>query len=167
MKYFIVFLPRFPTPALAHLPLLCPLHPHNITELKLMFLDLMGVTLLGGSLRSPSILSTMLPPEAERLTIVAFYMDDRALAWFQWMNGNGRFTSWLVFLQAVQTRFAPSQYEDPTGVLFKLTQRGTVAQYLAEFEELANRIICLPPPFLLSCFVSGLSPNIHREVQAH
>ena len=106
-------------------------------------------------------------PEAERLTITAFYMDGCALAWFQWMNNNGQFTSWPAFLQAVQTRFAPSQYEDPTSVLFKLTQRGTVAQYLAEFEELANRIVGLPPPFLLSCFVSGLSPDIRREVQAH
>ncbi|XP_028215187.1 uncharacterized protein LOC114397318 [Glycine soja] len=106
-------------------------------------------------------------PEAERLTIAAFYMDGRALAWFQWMNGNGQFTSWPAFLQAVQTRFAPSQYEDPIGVLFKLTQKGTVNQYLAEFEELANRIVGLPPPFLLSCFVSGLSLEIRREVQAH
>ena len=106
-------------------------------------------------------------PEAERLTIAAFYMDGRALAWFQWMNDNGQFTSWPAFLQAIQTRFAPSQYEDPTGVLFKLTQKGTVTQYLAEFEELANRIIGLPPPFLLSCFVSGLASDIRREVQAH
>lgn len=64
------------------------------------------------------------------------------------------------------TRFAPSFYDDPRGALFKLTQRGTVAQYLAEFERLANRIVGLPPPFLLSCFISGLSPEIRREVQA-
>jgi len=94
-------------------------------------------------------------------------MDDRALAWFQWMTYNGHFTSWLVFLQALQTRFAPSQYEDPTGALFKLTQRGTMAQYLSDFEDLANRIIGLLPPFLLSYFVSGLTPKIRCEVQAH
>jgi len=39
--------------------------------------------------------------------------------------------------------------------------------YLSEFEELANRTIGLPSPFLLSCFVSGLTPEIRREVQAH
>ena len=37
--------------------------------------------------------------------------------------------------------------------------------YLSEFEDLANRIVGLPPHFLLSCFVSGLNADIHREVQ--
>ena len=106
-------------------------------------------------------------PEYERLTITAFYMEDRALAWFQWMTSNDQITSWPAFLQALQARFAPSQYEDLTGSLFKLTQKGTVSQYLSEFEELVNRVVELPPSFLLSCFVSGLSPEIHREVQIH
>jgi len=83
------------------------------------------------------------------------------------MTSNAQFTSWPTFLQALQTRFAPSQYDDPTGTLFKLTQKGTIAEYLSEFEDLANRIISLPPPFLLACFISGLSSEIHREVQAH
>ncbi|XP_028216783.1 uncharacterized protein LOC114398871 [Glycine soja] len=103
-------------------------------------------------------------PDTDRITIVAFYMEGRALAWFQWMSSNGQFTSWPVFLQALQTRFAPSNYEDPSGSLFKLIQKTTVAEYLSEFEELANRVVGLPAPFLLSCFVSGLAPEIRREV---
>eukprot|EP00256_Glycine_max_P065521 XP_025980116.1 uncharacterized protein K02A2.6-like [Glycine max] len=105
-------------------------------------------------------------PEHERLTIVAFYMEGRALAWFQWMTSNGQLTSWPSFLHALQTRFAATTYEDPTGSLFKLTQTGTVAQYLSDFEDLANRIVGLPAQFLLSCFISGLTPEIRREVQA-
>ena len=65
--------------------------------------------------------------EHDRLTIVSFYMEGRALSWFQWMTGNGQFTLRPVFLQALQTMFAPSQYEDPTGALFKLTHKGSVA----------------------------------------
>ena len=80
------------------------------------------------------------------------------------MANNGQFTSWPVFLQALQTRFAPSHYEDPTGALFKLMQKGTVSAYLSEFEALANCVVGLPSPFLLSCFISGLSPDIRREV---
>ncbi|XP_028222321.1 uncharacterized protein LOC114403496 [Glycine soja] len=106
-------------------------------------------------------------PDHDRITIAAFYMEGRALAWFQWMSSNGQFTSWPVFLQALQNRFAPSQYEDPSGSLFKLTQRTTVTEYLSEFEELANRVVGLPAPFLLSCFVSGLAPEIRREVMVH
>ena len=93
-------------------------------------------------------------------------MEGRALAWFQWMTSNDQFTSWPVFLQALQIRFVPFQYEDPTGSLFKLTQRGLVANYLSEFEDLANRVIGLPAPFLLSYFVFGLALDIRREVQA-
>ena len=77
------------------------------------------------------------------------------------------FTSWSGFLQALQTRFAPSQYEDPTGALFKLTQKGTVATYLSEFEDLANHIVGLSAPFLLNCSVSGLTSEICHEIQAH
>ena len=47
-------------------------------------------------------------PDTERLTVASFYMEGRALSWFQWMSGNGQFTSWPAFLQALQTCFAPS-----------------------------------------------------------
>lgn len=56
-------------------------------------------------------------------------------------------------------------YEDPTGLLCKLQQRSSVSAYLSEFESLANRIVGLPATFVLSCFISGLSPAIRREVQ--
>lgn len=105
-------------------------------------------------------------PEHERIIVASFCMDSKALAWFQWMTRNGQFTSWPTFLQALQTRFSPTQYEDPTGSLFKLTQRGDVQTYLAKFENLANRIVGLPPQFLLTCFISGLQANIYHEVQA-
>jgi len=41
-----------------------------------------------------------------------------------------------------------------------------VNEYLTEFERLANRVVGLPPPFLLSCFISGLNPELRREVMA-
>ena len=105
-------------------------------------------------------------PESERLTVASFYMEGPALGWFQWMSRNGQLTSWSSLLHALEARFAPSQYDDPKGALFKLTQRGSVNDYLAEFETLANRITGLPPSFLLSCFISGLAADVRREVQA-
>jgi len=62
--------------------------------------------------------------------------------------------------------FDPSTYEDPTDTLFKLNQKGSVNDYLSKFEALANSIIDLPMPFLLSCFISGLASDIRQEVQA-
>lgn len=105
-------------------------------------------------------------PDAERLTVASFYMEGPALCWFQWMSRNGFLTSWQSMLQAMETRFAPSYYDDPYGALFKLHQRGTVNDYLSDFECLANRVVGLAPSILLSCFISGLSSDLRREVQA-
>jgi hypothetical protein len=93
-------------------------------------------------------------------------MEGEALTWFQWMHSNGQLVSWPMFLHALELRFAPSQYEDPKGSMFKLCQTTTIKEYQNEFESLANRIIGLPAPFYLSCFISGLKPEICREVQA-
>lgn len=97
---------------------------------------------------------------------MSFYMDGPALAWFQWMARNHQLSTWTGFLQAIEARFAQSPYEDPTGQLFKLTQRGSVMEYLTQFEALANRITSLSPSSLLSCFILGLKPDIRHEVQA-
>lgn len=105
-------------------------------------------------------------PDSECLTIASFYMDGLVLAWLQWMSQNAQLSSWSPFLHALEACFAPSSYEDLTGLLFKLTQQGIVTEYLSEFESLANRIVGLPNQFLLSCFVSRLTIEIHREVQA-
>ncbi|MCI28480.1 hypothetical protein A2U01_0049681, partial [Trifolium medium] len=82
------------------------------------------------------------------------------------MHQNGQILTWTTFLHALETRFAPSQYEDPKGALFKLSQTASVKEYQAQFETLANRIVGLPPSCYLSCFVSGLKPAIRREVLA-
>lgn len=61
--------------------------------------------------------------DADRLQVASFYMDGSALGWFQWMFKNGQISSWAGFLQALESRFAPSYYDDPKGALFKLTQQ--------------------------------------------
>jgi hypothetical protein len=98
--------------------------------------------------------------------VASFYLDGEALAWYQWLYTNGEIASWAQFLQALEFRFAPTAYDDLRGKLFKLQQSGSVAGYLGEFESLANRIVGLSPRDLLSCFVSGLKPEIRREVLA-
>jgi hypothetical protein len=84
----------------------------------------------------------------------------------QWMYNNHQIVSWNQFLRALEIRFAPTAYDDPKGNLFKLKQSGSVNDYLAEFESLANRIVGLSPMDLLSCFISGLKVEIRREVLA-
>lgn len=83
------------------------------------------------------------------------------------MYRNGFFTSWPMMLQALESWFASSIYDDPQGALFKLQQKGTVTDYLTDFERLANRIFGLALTFLSSCLISSLTWELLREVQAH
>lgn len=143
-----------------------PPHNRNKPHLKLEVLRLDGDDAMGWIFKINQFFDYQENPEEERITLASFYMDGKALGWFQWMYCHGLITSWNGLLHALETRFAPSFYDDPRGALFKLTQRGSVNEYLTEFERLANRIVGLPPTFLLSCFISGLQPDIRYEVQA-
>jgi hypothetical protein len=149
-----------------------PPHNHQIplqTALPRMKLDVPkfdGSDAMGWIFKASQFFDYHQTPKEDRLTVASFYMEGQALSWFQWLHSNNLITTWPGFLQALETRFAPSYYDDPVSALFKLQQRSTVNTYLTEFERLANRIVGLPQPFLLSCFISGLSPEIRREVQA-
>jgi len=82
------------------------------------------------------------------------------------MTCNGFVSSWPALMQALESCFALTFYDDPQGALFKLQQRGSVNDYLTDFERLANRIIGFSPTSLLSYFISGLYPELRRKVQA-
>lgn len=69
-------------------------------------------------------------------------------------------------LHALESHFSPSFYDDPHNAHFKLQQHESMNDCLTEFERLANRIMGLVPLFLFSCFIFGLNPELHREVQA-
>ena len=70
---------------------------------------------------TPLPLAPAPPPTAVLSHYAAsFYMDGPALSWYQWMSWNGFFPSWQAMLQALESRFVPSFYDDPQGALFKL-----------------------------------------------
>ncbi|GKA55977.1 retrotransposon-related protein, partial [Tanacetum coccineum] len=100
----------------------------------------------------------------QRLRIVGFNLEGEAAEWFRWMTRNGLITNWDAFVDSVKNRFGPSKYEDPQGALLKLLQTGTVAQYQSEFEKLMNRVTDISENLLISFYVSGLKPNLQREV---
>lgn len=100
-------------------------------------------------------------PKEDCISLASFFMDSLAPSWFQWMFCNGFITYWNGFLQALETCFALSFYDNPKGALFKLTQHGSINSYLNDFKNLTNQIVGLAPPFLLSCFISGLT--LHED----
>ncbi|XP_062109866.1 uncharacterized protein LOC133821735 [Humulus lupulus] len=99
-----------------------------------------------------------------RLTIVPFHLEGVSCTWFQWMEKSGSFTDWESFLRALQQRFGTSIYDDPLGRISKLTQKGRVSDYRAEFEALMPRITGVPESMFLNFFIWGLKVEIRREL---
>ncbi|GJZ68921.1 ty3-gypsy retrotransposon protein [Tanacetum coccineum] len=84
--------------------------------------------------------------------------------WFRWMTRNNLITTWDGFLESVQNRFGPCEYENPQGALSKLLQKGAVAQYQGEFEKLLYRVTDVSDGLLISFYISGLKPTIQLEL---
>jgi len=77
--------------------------PANLHRLKLDVPRFDGTDPLGWIFKITQFFEYHGTPDHDRLTIAAFYMEGRALAWFQWMSSNDQFTSWPIFLQALQS----------------------------------------------------------------
>ncbi|CAA0838264.1 Unknown protein [Striga hermonthica] len=103
-------------------------------------------------------------PEELRLRIVSFHMEGKAAAWFQWMKSNNLLTDWKAFLVNLKHRFGSSVYEDPEGALSKLVQNTSVAEFQSAFEDLMNKVRGISESLLISFFVTGLKPDIRREL---
>jgi len=100
----------------------------------------------------------------KRLSMVAFHMKGEALSWFKWMHHNNLLTDWHSFTRALELRFGPSSYTNHQAELFKLQQHGSVSEYQTHFEKLSNCVIGLSSDTILNCFISGLQPEIRREL---
>ncbi|KAJ0430223.1 putative nucleotidyltransferase, Ribonuclease H [Helianthus annuus] len=105
--------------------------------------------------------------EPDRITISSFYFDGDAADWFDWFDKNFPRTSWPDFLNTLVHRFKSRDLESPEGQLAKLQQSSTVDDYRHRFEEISNRSMVLPAPFLVSCFISGLRADIKQSVLIH
>ncbi|GKC30486.1 ty3-gypsy retrotransposon protein, partial [Tanacetum coccineum] len=108
-----------------------------------------------------SLLNTLVD---QRLKVVGFNFEGGAAKWFCWMSRNKLINGWDEFLESVRNHFGPSKYEDLQGTLSKLLQIGTVAQYQGEFEKLMNRATNVSETLLISFYISGLKPNLQREL---
>ncbi|GAU37387.1 hypothetical protein TSUD_22610 [Trifolium subterraneum] len=106
-------------------------------------------------------------PDIDCLTISSVHLDKDVVPWYQMVQRTHPFTSWVEFTRALELDFGPSIYDCPRATLFKLTQTGTVAEYYLKFTSLANRVYGISNDALIDCFVSGLDPEIRRDVLIH
>ncbi|MCH89640.1 hypothetical protein A2U01_0010540, partial [Trifolium medium] len=106
-------------------------------------------------------------PDKDRLTITSVHLDQDVVPWFQMIQITHPFNSWIEFTRALELDFGPSIYDYPRASLFKLNQTGTVSDYYMQFTALANKVYGLSIDALVDCFISGLNPEIRRDVMIH
>lgn len=93
-------------------------------------------------------------------------MEKEVVPWFQMLSRTHPFQSWVGFTRALELEFGPSPFECPRSTLFKLQQTASVNEYYTTFTALANRVQGLSQDAILDCFLSGLKPDIRRDVLA-
>ncbi|XP_042067228.1 uncharacterized protein LOC121810533 [Salvia splendens] len=104
-------------------------------------------------------------PEAERLHYVVMLFDPPASEWiFNYRETNG-FVTWPEFLNDVRHRFDPQSFRNYTGLIAKLVQTTTVADYHATFERYLNRVTDLSESALIPIFIQGLKQPLQEKVE--
>lgn len=161
-------IPNFYSPLHPYYPnfqtLASPVPVPNIRPPKLQLLPFEGADPLDWLFQAEQFFTFYNIPVEQRLSMAAFYMKGEALSWFKWMFQNGQLSDWMSFVRALELRFGPSTYDNFQAELFKLRQNGSVSEYQSQFEKLCNRVYGIPPEALLNCFISGLYPDIRKEL---
>lgn len=80
------------------------------------------------------------------------------------MKANDLLTTWSDFLTSLLQRFDSTLFNDPQGVLSKLSQTGSVIEFQTNFEELINKVTGIFEGFLVRLFITGLKPALRREL---
>lgn len=102
----------------------------------------------------------------QRMKISSVHMDGMVVPWFQMMRKKNEIPTWAALTKALEIEFGPSKYEAPRAKLFKLCQTTSVVDYHRQFIALANRAEGLSDDAVMDCFISGLKPELRRDVLA-
>ena len=103
-------------------------------------------------------------PDGQKVSIASIHFEGKVLPWFQLQEKVHQVADWPSLSTAIQIQFGPSQFDNRRSDLFKLKQSSTVTDYYASFTELVNQSYALDDSVLLDCFISGLIPELKREV---
>ncbi|GAU45812.1 hypothetical protein TSUD_115000 [Trifolium subterraneum] len=141
--------------------------PFQVRNVKLDFPRFDGKNVMEWIFRAEQFFDYYDTPDKDRLTITAVHLDQDVVPWFQMIQRTNPFNSWVEFTRALELDFGPSIYDCPRASLFKLNQSGTVSDYYIQFTALANMVYGLSIDALVDCFISGINPEIRRDVMIH
>ncbi|KAF9607193.1 hypothetical protein IFM89_033400 [Coptis chinensis] len=111
---------------------------------------------------------TLNPISKEQKVIMAsIHLKGDAIAWYRWLNQSLDELTWRQFSTSLCKRFGSKKHIDPMSSLSKLTQQGTVREYITSFETLINLVPGIQDQHQVSLFVSGLKAEIQAGVRIH
>ncbi|XP_061351369.1 uncharacterized protein LOC133296412 [Gastrolobium bilobum] len=100
-----------------------------------------------------------------KVQLAGLKMEGQASPWFQWMFNTGSIHQWDDFIRALRQRFGASTFVDLKGTRSKLSQSGSLMEYIRDFEALLNQVPGFSDDVLMSFFISGLQPNLRSAIQ--
>jgi len=101
----------------------------------------------------------------QQVQLASFHLEGIALQWNRWLAKFHGPLTWDEFTNAIQLRFGPTDYEDPSEALTRLKQTTTIAAYQKAFERLSHKVDNLLEKFLIGCFSAGLRDDILIDVK--
>ncbi|XP_042051252.1 uncharacterized protein LOC121796474 [Salvia splendens] len=106
----------------------------------------------------------MLPVD-QRLHYVVMLFDPPAADWIFNYQANNHCVLWPDFLEDVRRRFDPLCFQNFIGLIAKLTQTGSLADYNNQFESMLNRVRGVPESTLVPIYVEGLQQPVKNQVK--
>lgn len=94
--------------------------------------------------------------EEAKIQIASLHMSKEALAWIRGLRRNKLISTWVKFTEDLSERLGSSAFDDKLEELFRLQQTGTVAMYMAQFENLLNEVEEQTEEALITFFIGGL-----------
>ncbi|XP_047946872.1 uncharacterized protein LOC125193165 [Salvia hispanica] len=107
----------------------------------------------------------LMMPEAYRLHYAVMLFEQQAAEWVFNYRASNPIVLWHDFLEDVRRHFDPQSFEDYLGLIAKLVQTGSLADYNATFESMRNRIPNIPESTFLPIYIAGLQQPVQSQVK--
>ncbi|MCO5547135.1 hypothetical protein L7F22_000577 [Adiantum nelumboides] len=104
--------------------------------------------------------------ESKKVALASSLLQDTAFLWWNRRVADDKRTpSWQKFRSAIRKAFEPANADfHGRSSLRRLSQTGSLAAYITEFQRLTQEIETLSPSDKLHSFIDGLEPNLKDDV---
>ena len=99
------------------------------------------------------------------MAMVLLAMEGKALSWFHWWEDQTTFPPWGHFEEVVIKRFQPGLAKDPYGPILRIRQKGSVMEYIEEFEMISGPLRDIDREILKVMFLNGLKDELQADLK--